>query len=146
MGTACEGKWQDCAENMLRRRLQVVSIDLDRHALHDHIQRKHNPKVAFLADQHAFHPGHRSGLDTDPLTDDKIRMGLDFPLSDTRAQCLDFKIGKRRQSSSKTNQRQHTRHFEHADAVAGIDMHKTIIWKKWQIEVYLAPVLPAMEG
>ena len=93
MATACEGRWQDCAASMLRGRLQVVSIDLDRHALHDHVQREHNPRLGFLADQHAFHPGHRSGLDTDPLTDDKIRMGLDFPLSDTRAQCFDFKIG-----------------------------------------------------
>src|ERR1700675_3765348 len=93
MGTACESEWQDCSASILRGRLQVVSIDLHCHALHDHVQREHNPKVAFLADQHAFHPGHRSGLDTDPLTDDKIRMGLDVPLSDTRAECLDFKIG-----------------------------------------------------
>ena len=77
----------------LRRRFHVVSIDLHRNALHNHIQREYDPKVAFLADQHAFHPRHGSSLDTDPLTDDEVRMRFDFPLSDTNAECLDLKIG-----------------------------------------------------
>jgi len=93
VGPVSESKGWDYAASVLRCRFQVVSINFHRHALHDHVQREHNPKVAFLADQHAFHPGHRSGLDTDPLTDDKVRMGLDLPLPDTRAECLDFKIG-----------------------------------------------------
>src|ERR1700687_3313230 len=86
VGPACEAKWQHCAGGILCRRVPVVSINLHRHALHDHIQREHNPKVAFLADQHAFHPGHRSSLYTDPFTDDKVRMRLDFPLSGTSAE------------------------------------------------------------
>ena len=35
--------------------------------------------------------------------------------------------------------------IEHAHALPGIDVHKHIIWKKWQIEVYLATVLPAVQ-
>jgi len=50
VGPAGEARGQDCAASMLRRRFQVVRVDLHRHALHDHVQREHNPKVVFLAD------------------------------------------------------------------------------------------------
>src|SRR5258708_12503052 len=89
---ACKVECQRCTASPLCRRFQVVSIDLHRHALHDHVQREHNPEVAFLADQYAFHPGHRSGLDSDPLTDDKVRVALDFSLSATCAPAFYFKI------------------------------------------------------
>src|SRR5450756_1061480 len=69
---------QDYAGGVLRRRFQIVRIDLHRHALHDHVQREHNPKVVLLADQHAFHPHHGSGLDANPLADDKVGVGSIF--------------------------------------------------------------------
>ncbi|HKM85171.1 MAG TPA: hypothetical protein VJW96_03130 [Terriglobales bacterium] len=103
-----------------------------------------NSKVVLLADQHTFHPRQRSSFDADPLPDDKVGMGLDLSLSETGAERFDFKIGERREVSSKTDQRQHARHLEHAHAVPGIDAHKHVVWKERQLEVHLAAVSPTV--
>src|SRR5450759_2465677 len=144
VGLAREVGRQEYAARVLRRRFQIVRIDLHRHALHDYVEREHNPKVVFLADQHAFHPRHRSSLDADPLADDEVGVGLNSPLSETGAERFDFKIGKRREDSSKTNQRHDTWHFEYAHALPGIDAHKHVIWKEWQLEIHPATVLPTV--
>jgi hypothetical protein len=143
VGLASEVGQRGHVARRLRRRFQIVGIDLHGDALHDNVQRKHNPQIVFLADQDAFHAGHRSGLDADPIADDEVGMGRYFPQPDSGAERLDFKIGERREGSPKTNQRKHPRHFKHTHPFPGIDPHKYIICKKGEFKVHLATVPPA---
>src|SRR5208282_3864308 len=72
--------------------LQVIGINLDRHALQDDVECNHHPEVAFPAYQHTFHSGQRAALNPDALTENEVGMGLDLPLRAAGAQRLDFKI------------------------------------------------------
>lgn len=135
---------QHGAAGGLRHGYQIVGIDLYRHTLHDRIEREHHSKVIFLADQNALHSNHGAGLDADTLPQDEISVGLYIPSSEARAERFDFKIGEGCEVSSKTDQRQHPRHFEHAPALPRIDVHEHVIGKKGQLEIHLATILPAM--
>src|SRR5215510_5010413 len=74
------------------KRLDVLHVDLNGNALHDHVEREHNAKVVFLAKQQAFHPGHYPGANADPRPCSEIRMRFDFSISKPFAKKMDVRV------------------------------------------------------